>query len=744
MAKRLYSPLLGGQGTTLGQFFDELKRRNVFRVAVAYIVAGWLVMQVADVVLDGIEAPAWVMKAFLFIVTLGFIVAVIISWAYELTPEGIKKEKDVDRTHSITPETGRKLNIITIGLLVAVVAFTTVDRLWLESPSREEVAVTADLSGAPPNSIAVLAFDDLSPAGDQAYFAEGLSEELLNVLASVPDLKVAGRTSSFAFRGQQKDLREIGELLNVAHILEGSVRKAGDRIRVTAQLIKASDGFHLYSETYDRDLVDVFAVQDEIASSISTALLTEIIGTDVKEATTTDTEAYELYLMARQRIHTRDIYRLREADTMLDRALEIDPIYAPALAQKALVTHLMSDSLGAYGDIPTAEAMPISRRYVEQALALDPDLAEAYAVNGLLLDDLDRFDEAIESLNRALEINPNLSDASNWLSTSLVAAGDRAKAQAVLEGVVARDPTYGPAFNNLIGSYMRTGEADRADALIERVAQIVGDNESVHMARGMTGVMMGSSANAARSLRQAYDFNPNSSVVQMWYGFALLGLADFETLADVGLGEHRFMAYAALGDTEKALMVLEEFDLEGSFPQRTLREIGVVLNKQGESEAFLQYVINHYGSLEELLTRQSVRQSWGSGYLGEMVYAYRQQGDEDTASMLLAEMRQVLDDSFADGTINFVTLFNEAEYAALTGDSAGTAEFLERAIGSGFRGILSFDSAIFSELHDNEGYQSARQRLLGLTNKDRASLGLPPYRPIAASEDQDERPSFVN
>jgi len=736
--------LLLAQGATVGQFFDELKRRNVFRVAVAYIIAGWLVMQVADVVLDGIEAPTWVMKVFLLVIALGFPLALIISWAYELTPEGIKKERDVDRTRSITPETGRKLNLITIGLIVAMLAFTVVDRLWLDHPPQEGAAASADLPGVSPNSIAVLAFDDLSPDGDQAYFAEGLSEELLNVLAQIPNLQVAGRTSSFAFRGQQKDLREIGELLNVAHILEGSVRKAGDRIRVTAQLVKASDGFHLYSETYDRDLVDVFAVQDEIASSISKALLTKIIGVDVKEATTTDTEAYELYLMARQRIHTRDIFNLREADTMLDRALEIDPIYAPALAQKALVIHLMSDSLGAYGDIPIAQALPVSRRYVEQALALDPDLAEAHAVNGLLLDDLDRLDEAIESLNRAVEINPNLSDAGNWLSTTLTALGRRQESRAVLEGIVERDPTYGPAFNNLIGSYLRQGQSDRADALIERVARIVGDNNDVHMAQGMIDVMMGASADAVGSLRQSYEFNPNSSVLQMWYGFALLGIADYETLANVGLGEHRVLAYAALGDTEQALRVLGDFDLEGSFPQRTLWDIGRFFNKRGESEAFLQYVLEHYGSLDGLLTRQSVSQGWGSGYLSELAYAYRQRGDEDTALMLIKEMRHALDDGFEDGTINWVTLFNEAEYAALSGDSAGTVEYFEKAIGSGFRIISALDSVIFSSLHDDEDFQATRQRLLELINAERASLGLPPYRPIVASEDQEDRPSFVN
>jgi TolB-like protein/Flp pilus assembly protein TadD len=736
--------LLLAQGATVGQFFDELKRRNVFRVAVAYIVAGWLVMQVADVVLDGIEAPTWVMKVFLLVIALGFPLALVISWAYELTPEGIKKERDVDRTRSITPETGRKLNLITIGLIVAMLAFTAVDRLWLDHPPQEGAAASADLPGVSPNSIAVLAFDDLSPDGDQAYFAEGLSEELLNVLAQIPNLQVAGRTSSFAFRGQQKDLREIGELLNVAHILEGSVRKAGDRIRVTAQLVKASDGFHLYSETYDRDLDDVFAVQDEIASSISKALLTKIVGADVKEATTTDTEAYELYLMARPRIHSRDIFNLREADTMLDRALEIDPIYAPALAQKALVTHLMSDSMGAYGDIPVAQSMPVSRRFVEQALALDPGLAEAHAVNGLLLDDLDRFDEAIESLNRALEINPNLSDAGNWLASSLVAVGNRPAAQAVLEDIVERDPTYGPGFNNLVMAYVSRGETDRANAIIERVARIVGDNDDVHQAQGIIHVMAGASADAVRSLRQSYAFNPNSSVMQMWYGFALLGVADYETLAEVGLGEHRATAYAALGDYEKALDVLEKFDLEGSFPQRVLRDIGVFYGGQGESEAFLQYIFDHYASLDELLTRQSVSQGWGSGYLGELAYAYRQRGDEDTALMLIEEMRPALDEDRADGMVNWITLSNEAEYAALSGDPAGAVEFFNEAIDNGFRSIEMYDSAIFASMRDDQSYRATRQRLLGLVNAERASLGMPPYRPIAASDEQEDRPSFVN
>ena len=305
---------MGRQG--LSQLFEELKRRNVVRVAVAYLIAGWLVLQIADFVLENITAPDWIMQVFLLMFALGLPVVLIFSWAYELTPEGLKREHEVDRSQSITSNTGRKLNQITIGMLITVLIVVGLERtLFSDSTPATDVVVSDEAD----NSIAVLAFEDLSPDGDQAYFAEGLSEELLNVLAQVDELKVAGRTSSFAFKDQNKDLREIGEILNVAHILEGSVRKSGDRIRVTAQLIKASDGFHLFSETYDRDLRDVFAVQDEIASSISIALLSEIVGTEaVPVATTTDPLAYEMYLLARQRIHSRDAGAMLEASTMRD------------------------------------------------------------------------------------------------------------------------------------------------------------------------------------------------------------------------------------------------------------------------------------------------------------------------------------------------------------------------------------------------------------------------------------------
>ena len=218
-------------------------------------------------------------------------------------------------------------------MVIALVVFVVIDRAYFAPPSRPAAESAQETEVRAEKSIAVLAFEDLSADGDQEYFADGLSEELLNVLARMPDLQVAGRTSSFAFKGQNRDLREIGEILNVAHILEGSVRKSGNKIRVTAQLINAETGFHLYSDTYDRDLTDVFAVQDEIAAAISAELRTELIGATAQATAETSIDVYDLYLVARQKIYTRTIDEMNEASRLLDQDLEIDPEYAPSLAQ---------------------------------------------------------------------------------------------------------------------------------------------------------------------------------------------------------------------------------------------------------------------------------------------------------------------------------------------------------------------------------------------------------------------------
>ena len=254
-------------------FIRELKRRNVFRVGIAYGVTSWLLIQVTDILLESIGAPPWVMQTMFVLLGVGFVIAIFFAWAFELTPEGVKREADIDRSQSITPHTGRKLDRAIIAILVMALGYFVVDKFFLSAPVSTQEIVTTHTAEAPvekeqaPQTIAVLPFVDMSAEGDNEYFSDGLTEELLNILAKIRELRVAGRTSSFAFKGKDEDLRSIGEKLSVATILEGSVRKDDkrNRVRITAQLINVEDGYHLWSETYDRDLDDIFAIQAEIA-----------------------------------------------------------------------------------------------------------------------------------------------------------------------------------------------------------------------------------------------------------------------------------------------------------------------------------------------------------------------------------------------------------------------------------------------------------------------------------------------
>ena len=248
----------------MSQLFQELKRRNVFRVAIAYAAVAWLVLQAADIVLDNIAAPDWLMKALMFFLAIGFPVAVLFAWAYEMTPEGLKREHEVDRTTSITHQTGQKLNRTIIAVLIVAVAFLLVDKFMLQD--------STPASDTTDKSVAVLPFVAMSRGPDDEYFADGLTEEILNSLTRIPELLVTARTSAFFFKGQDIPIPEIAVKLGVAHIVEGSVRRDGNRLRVTAQLIRASDGFHLWSKNYDRETEDTFGVQTDIAEEISSAL----------------------------------------------------------------------------------------------------------------------------------------------------------------------------------------------------------------------------------------------------------------------------------------------------------------------------------------------------------------------------------------------------------------------------------------------------------------------------------------
>lgn len=358
----------------MNDFFEELKRRNVVKVAIAYGVVAWAVIQFVDIVQNPFQLPDWFQRVVIVAFGIGFPIALLLSWAYEMTPDGVKKTADVDRSKSITPATGHRINKVIAGALVLALLFIGYDKFLApgSTPVRE--------AAAGQSSIAVLPFADLSQNQDQAYFADGISEEILNVLAQIPDLRVAGRTSSFSFKGHNEDLREIGDKLGVKFVLEGSVRKDNDKIRITAQLISASDGFHLWSNTYDRELTDIFAVQDEISNAVAEALEIQLGVGDKPGAqkAAVDPEAYNIYLRARQALHTRTGDGMEKARSFFETAVAIDPNISEAWSGLALTYNLFPYYADNGQDLNEK-----SKAAAEKALTLNPNNAEAYATLAL-------------------------------------------------------------------------------------------------------------------------------------------------------------------------------------------------------------------------------------------------------------------------------------------------------------------------------------------------------------------------
>lgn len=319
--------------------FAELKRRNVFRVAIAYIVISWLVLQVGDTLAPILRVPDSVNSILFFFLLLGFWPAVLFAWAFELTPEGLKREKNVDRTKSITSNTGRKLDYLTIAAVVGGVAFVIWSKTSVQVDNEDVASIEVEQTKVIDASVAVLPFVNMSGSQENEYFSDGLTETLLHMLAQLPELKVAARTSSFAFKGQNSDVKEIAGALGVAHVLEGSVQRSGDRVRITAQLIRASDGFHVWSENYDRTLDDIFGIQDEIAKEVGDSLSASLLGISedrsIDGVSTKDIDAYDLYLQALSENATFSYGGLQKSEGLLKEALAMDPSFLDAKVELA-------------------------------------------------------------------------------------------------------------------------------------------------------------------------------------------------------------------------------------------------------------------------------------------------------------------------------------------------------------------------------------------------------------------------
>lgn len=401
----LYSRIdeIGKKANSLS-FYAELKRRSVFKVAIVYTLIAWVLLQVSDTLGPALRLPEWLTSAVAFLLILGFPIAVIFAWAFDLTPDGLKMEKNSEGNSSSEDTKGKVRNpVIAIALIVAL-SYLAFDKLVLD-PGKEAAEMTADglvteqqaatvESAEVDKSIAVLPFVNMSSDKEQEYFSDGLAEELLNLLSKIPELKVAARTSSFSFKGKEIEITEIASRLKVAHVLEGSVRKSGNRIRITAQLVQADNGYHLWSETYDRQLDDIFQVQDEIATAVVDALKISLLG-DAPKTRETDPQAYQLFLEGQYLRRQMTSDSLRAAIEAFKQAVSIDSTYVPAWAN-------LADTYLWRGEDALAD------QAIQTAISADPDYAYTYYVRGVFrMFSEHRFNEGIEDFGHALRLDPD-------------------------------------------------------------------------------------------------------------------------------------------------------------------------------------------------------------------------------------------------------------------------------------------------------------------------------------------------
>jgi len=458
-------------------FFNELKRRNVFRVAIAYGIVAWLLLQVSDTLVPALHLPEWFNSGVVFVLIIGFPIAMIFAWAFEMTPEGIKKEKDVDRSQSITGATGQKLNNAIIGILVLTLAYFAIDKFVL-APGRAEPGAdpfaqnasrpsteTQDKSAPKPveaeisnHSIAVLPLVNMSDDGANEYFSDGLSEELLNLLAKIPELKVAARTSSFQFKNRTGDIADIASQLKVANILEGSVRKSGNRVRITAQLIKADDGYHLWSETYDRTLDNIFEVQDEIANAVVDALKITLLG-EAPVASEVNPDAYALFLQGRYHTDQNNVQSSHKAVEAYQQALEIDPQYAEALAGLSMVLAWQAG----FGHVDYEPGVASALAAAQKAVELDPGLALAWAsLSSIQGNYLWQWKDSYESAFKAIEADPSLSAALEQAAQITRDLGDLDQSLGLYQKAVELDPLNLSAITQLARAYAAVGKFEDA------------------------------------------------------------------------------------------------------------------------------------------------------------------------------------------------------------------------------------------------------------------------------------------
>jgi TolB-like protein len=564
----------------------------------------------------------------------------------------------------------------------------------------------------------------MSSDPEQEFFSDGISEEILNALAKVKDLKVAGRTSSFAFKGKNQDLRLIGETLGVNHILEGSVRKSGNQVRITAQLIQVEDGFHLWSETYDRELTNVFAIQDEIAAAILEQMKAELLAgeSEAMLATQTDSQAYELYLLAKQRIYERTRASIEAAATMLDSALEIDPEYVPALAQRAIATMLLS--VRNYGTLIPEESDRLAKGFADRAIALNPDSVEALSALGLYHSNRPtEGQEAVEYLEKALTINPGLLNANNWLQQAYQTIGELDKSLAINEAMVERDPLYPPGVSNLVIAYLNRARIEDASELIEKMEVFMPGDASLIAMRGAVASSYGRYAEDENLMEQAIQLEPENGSFKFGLAFTLLATQQYEKLLrDFMPPFMRIRSLHAVGKTEEA--TISAYERAGIGDIDPLFQL---MNREGRYQDLVSFFEERWPDLASFQVEYPGGQR-GYGQMLDLALAFSKTDNQERFDQAMTYVRSHHDRLIEQGMKIDIMYFREASYYALLNDHSRAMDQLETAINmfgvSSAR--IAWEYPALLPLESDERYQALQQKMLDHINSERAKLGLEP------------------
>jgi serine/threonine-protein kinase len=537
-------------------FFAELKRRNVYKVAAAYAVVAWLLMQVASQIFPFFEIPNWVVRLVVILLVIGFPIALIIAWAFETTPEGIKRTGIADAAGQRSRGVAW-VYVVLVGAALSVSLFFvgryTAGRAGLR---RSEVAATV-----PAKSIAVLPLVNESGDPKDEYFSDGLSEELIAALAQISGLKVIGRSSSFRFKDRPEEPKTIGEKLGVSTLLEGTVRKQGDRVRIVAALINAADGIEMWSRTFDRELKDIFAVQQEIAKAVAESLRVTLLGSQEKSAqmATNNVDAHNAYLQGHFYSVRRNAEDYRKAIEYFDQAIQFDPNYALAYAERSEVWTVVGDLTG-----QRSAAFPKARSDAEKAVAIAPSLAEAHAALGWFRAFAEwKFAEGLSELLRAKELSPANPTANDLLARVIVYTGRMEEAERQARQAVELDPLSAGTQFTLGRVLFYAGKLDEAEAAGRKMAELQPSASSSHRWQVMVAVQRGDGETA---LREA-QLEPDESIRPFELALAQYVRGDLKAsdtaLADLiahsrdGLAYQIAQVYAVRGEKDKAFEWLQ-------------------------------------------------------------------------------------------------------------------------------------------------------------------------------------------